>query len=220
MERIVRGGEEVAALQQKFPTVGNGSITMAKATTAPTFVEAFVSGIVSGAVNGAFEMIDAAKAEFGTHVPESKTISEQADAIGDALKKAGYAAKTVANRMTLARKVLRTHTVLRDAIEKAEKSKAWTRGSRGFDQQTVEKLITAASNLERKNKSVPTSAQVLAAFIEAMKPTPPTPAGDKAINAMRALCLNTGTRSAKWKAVIDAAIKEANAQGLDWRPAD
>lgn len=193
---------------------------MAKATQAPTFVEAFVSGIVSGAVNWAFGMIDAAKAEFGTHVPESKTVSEQADAIGSALKKAGYADKTVANRKSLARKVLRTHTVLRDAIEKAEKSKAWTRGSRGFDQQTVEKLITAAAKLERKNKSVPTSQQVLTAFIQTMKPTPPTPAADKAVNAMRALCLNTGSRSPKWKAVIEAAIKEAEKQNLDWRPAD
>lgn len=180
--------------------------------TDESFAEAFVSSLASG-INWARRVLSAASAKY-SDIPDTAVVNAEATLIRDRLTRDGYQGSTLKNRPSVARKILRTHTVLGAALDKAEADKSWPRPARGFDQQTFEKLVTVAHKLADDGGKLPTAAAVHKNFVALMTANPKgkTPA-QKCEAGFKAM-LKSGTGAAKWLAVIDAAVKEAEKQGL------
>lgn len=207
---------EGRSLTQRVPTVGTGGIIVSKqpevVITDESFADAFVSSMASG-LNWARRVLEAASKKY-SDIPDTPVINAEAILIRDRLTRDGYKGSTLKNRPSVARKILRVHTVLPTALDKCEADKNWPRPARGFDQQTFEKMVTCAAKLEKENGKLPTAAAVHKSFVALMSATPngKTPA-QKCAAGFKAM-LKSGTGAAKWTAVIDAAVKEATKQGL------
>ena len=179
-----------------------------------TFVDAFC-GVVDQGLAWAQSCLAAAKAEHKDTIPDDDVVKAKAILIKSVLADNGMSAKTQANRATVARKILRNHTALSVALPKVVADKSWPRPvGRGFDPQTFEKLVTLAHKMNGDAGKVPTGTALASRFIERMnEPKKGRTPAQKAAAAFKAL-QTSGTGSAKWVAVIEAAIKEAKKQGL------
>lgn len=179
-----------------------------------SFADAFVSNLNSG-LNWARNVLAAASREFGAEVPEAKVINAHATQIKDRLTREGFTGSTLKNRPSVARKILRVHTVLDDAVTKVDKSTAWTRPKRGFDQQTFEKIVTVANRLLTDGGKMPTATAVANRFIADSNATPKGKTPSKVAEAAFKRLVESGTTAAKWVAVIEAAQQAAAEQGIN-----
>lgn len=188
-----------------------------KAANDMGFRKAFVAAVTSGTANFVETMVAAAMGSFGKalHEPkvEKQLVTNVGKEISQDLKAEGFAEKTVSNRASVARKIVRCRTFLESAVGHITSDKRFETGARGFDQQTLERILTACNKAFDGEKE-PKNAAIATIYFDSLTPTKVN-VQKKAASALKAL-VNSGVRSAAWRAVIDAAVKEADKQGLEY----
>lgn len=197
-----------------------------------SFGAAALEQVLDGATNYVERAIVAALGQFGKSgdLPkfgkDSAAESELA-ILQTGLKAAGKAEQTVKNIVGRYRKVLRCYPILEQVLVDAKeatlahgKKKPRVSGIKNFREQEADRVLTVASRMvqDMKCKAVsdlPTPKAIVDAWVK--KENSPKK-GTTIHGVVRALrSLDNLRTSGKYQLVIDAAIAEADKQGIKWR---
>lgn len=197
-----------------------------------SFGAAALEQVLEGATNYVDRAIIAAIGQFGKSGDLPKFGKDSAaegelDILRSGLKAAGKAEQTVKNIVGRYRKVLRCYPVLEQVLVDAKeatlahgKKKPRVSGIKFFREQEADRVLTVASRMVRDQKcqtvsDLPTPKSIVDAWVKKENAPSTAPTIHGVVRALRSL--DNLRTSGKYQLVIDAAIAEADKQGIKWR---
>jgi uncharacterized protein (UPF0335 family) len=183
------------------------------------FREAFVAAVTDGTANFIDRMVAAAMNTFGKTLSDESTERKVINAVGaqiqQDLKAEGFAAKTVSNRASVARKIARCRTFLPAAIAAVQKDSRFELGARGFDQQTLERILTVSNKQFAEGGKVPAAPfkPLRDAYFAASAPKKTAPK-TKALAALKSF-MNISTTASDIVDIQTAVLKVLKSKGIE-----